>query len=190
MELKSDIVLKGEIWNKVNQNYVKKFFETQWGLFKVCLSVGILYDKTEEDKKGSEAEDGINIPRTMFNRYSSEMQFFFQSAILTTKTIGLSERDRLYLAFSEEISEEEMSGEDADVIMKGVSQEALSFDKIDFLKGFANYGASKLVECISTNDSEMMENIMEFLNDSYNGNTEELKKMKEISDSVDLIEFA
>ncbi len=190
MELKSDIVLKGEIWNKVNQNYVKKFFETQWGLFKVCLSVGILYDKRAEDEKGSEAEDGINIPRTMFNRYGSEMQFFFQSAILTTNTIELSEKDRLYLAFSEEISEEEMSDEDAEVITKGVSQEALNFDKIDFLKGFANYGASKLVECISTNESEMMENVMDFLNKSYNGDTEELKKMKEISDSADLIEFA
>lgn len=189
MELKSDIVLKGNTWNKVNQNFVKRIFETQWGLFKVCLSVGILYDKREEDDKSVDAEDGVNIPRTMFNRNSAEMQFFFQSAILTTNTIDLSERDRLYLAFSEEITEEEMVGEDADVITKGVSQAAIEFDKIEFLKGFANYGASKLVGCVSNNDSEMMENLMIFLNDSYNGNMDELRKMKEISDSTDLVDF-
>ena len=82
-----------------------------------------------------------------------------------------------------------MEGEDAEVIRKGVSEEALNFDKIEFLKAFANYGAEKLAECISNNDSELMENTMEFLNDSYNGNTEELKKMKEISDSSELVDF-
>lgn len=30
---------------------------------------------------------------------------------------------------------------------------------------------------------------MEFLNDSYNEETEELKKMKEISDTTELIDF-
>ena len=34
-----------------------------------------------------------------------------------------------------------------------------------------------------------MENLMEFLNDSYIGETEELKKMKEISDTTELIDF-
>lgn len=189
MELKSDIVLKGDIWYRVNQNYVKRFFDTQWGLFKVCLSVGILYDHRAEDDKSVDAEDGINIPRNMFNRNAGEMQFFFQSAVLTTNTLDLSERDRLYLAFSEEISEEEMVGEEADVIKRGVSDRALNFDRINFLKGFANYGAIKLSECISNNDSEMMENLMEFLNNSYNGNTEELKKMKDISDADELVEF-
>jgi hypothetical protein len=189
MELRSDIVLKGDTWNKVNQGYVKRIFDTQWGLFKVCLSIGILYDQRAEDEKAFDAEDGINISRTMFNRNGAEMQFFFQSAILTTKTIELSEKDRLYLAFSEEISEEELVGEDADIITKGVTQQAIEFDKVDFLKSFANYGASKLVNCISSNDSEMMENVMEFLNDSYNGDTEELKKMKEIIDSDDLVDF-
>ena len=61
--------------------------------------------------------------------------------------------------------------------------------KIEFLKKFANYGAKKIEECISNNDSEIMENLMEFLNDSYNGETEELKKMKEISDTTELIDF-
>lgn len=171
MELKSDIVIKGSTWYKVNQGLVKRVFDTQWGLFKICLSIGILYDKQLEEDRSNDAVDGINIPRTMFNRYAGEMQFFFQSAILTSKVIALSERDRLYLAFSEEITDEEMEGEDGEAIKKGVSEEALNFDKIEFLKKFANYGAKKIEECISNNDSEIMENLMEFLNDSYNGET-------------------
>lgn len=53
---------------------------------------------------------------------------------MTSKVIALSERDRLYLAFSEEITDEEMEGEDGEAIKKGVSEEALNFDKIEFLK--------------------------------------------------------
>ena len=189
MELKSDIVLKGDIWYKVNQGYVRKFFETQWGLFKVCLSVGILYDSHAEDEKGADAEDGINIPRTMFNRNAAEMQFFFQSAILTSNTVNLSEKDRLYLAFSEEISEEEMEGEDAETLKKGVSEEAINFDRVEFLKKFANYGAAKLAECLTSNESETMENLMEFMNSSYNGETPELLKLKVVSDNDELVDY-
>ncbi|MEE0595955.1 MAG: hypothetical protein UDD43_04505 [Agathobacter sp.] len=189
MELKSDIVLKGDTWYHVNQGMVKRIFDTQWGLFKACLSIGVLYDKQIDDDKSIDAEDGINIPRTMFNRYAGEMQFFFQAAILTSNTIDLPEKDRLYLAFSDEILDEEMEDEDFESLKKDVSAYALNFDKIAFLKKFANYGAKKLESCISSNDSEMMENIMNFLNDSYNGNTEELKSMKQISDLDDLTDF-
>ena len=49
MELKSDIVIKGSTWYKVNQGLVKRVFDTQWGLFKICLSIGILYDKQLEE---------------------------------------------------------------------------------------------------------------------------------------------
>jgi hypothetical protein len=117
------------------------------------------------------------------------MPFFFQLAILTYYTVDLSEKDRLFLAFSDEITEEELEGEDIDLIRKGVSEEALTFDKIAFLKGFANYGAEKLSKCVTNNDSETMESIMEFMNDSYNGKTPELKKMKEITDSEELIDY-
>lgn len=189
MELRSDIVLKGDAWYKANQGYVRKFFDTQWGLFKVCLSIGILYDSQIEEDKSDDAEEGINIPRTMFNRNSSEMQFFFQTAVLTSRILKLSESDRLYLAFSDTIIEEEMEGEEAEVLKKGVSKEAIQFDRIDFLKRFANYGAVKLVECLTSNDSETMENLMEFLNDSYNGETPELKKIKEVIDDVDLVDY-
>ena len=185
MEIKSDIVFKGPTWSSVDRGYRKKFFDTQWGIFKICLSIGILYDTQLEDETSETEEDGLNIPRTMFNRNGAEMQFFFQAAILTTRCVDLSEKDRLYLAFSDEIPEEELEGEDADLLKRGVSETALTFNKLEFLRKFANYGAVKLNNCLSANDSETMEELMEFLNASYRGETEELIALKEVEELVD-----
>lgn len=185
MEIKSDLIFKGSTWNSVDRGYRRKIFDTQWGIFKICLSIGILYDTQIEDEEAEEYEEGLNIPRTMFNRNGTEMQFFFQTAILTSKCVELSEKDRLYLAFSEEIPEEELEGEDAELLKKGVSSEALNFNKIEFLRKFANYGATKLNACLSINDSETMEQLMNFLTSSYKGETEELKAMKEVELLID-----
>ena len=192
MELKSDIICKGNAWYKVGQGYgyneKPKFFNTFWASFKLCMAIGILYDKQLEDENSAEEEDKMTIPRTMFNRNETEMQFFFQSAILTSNSINFSEKDRLYLAFSEDISEEEMEGMDYEILTKDVSEEALNFDKIAFLKKFANYGVTRLVENLSDNDCETMENLATFLIDSYNGETDELIKMKEVEELIEDIE--
>lgn len=185
MEIKSDLIFKGAIWNSVDRGYRKKFFDTQWDIFKICLSIGILYDTQLEEEISEIEEDGLNIPRTMFNRNSGEMQFFFQTAILTTRCVDLSEKDRLYLAFSEEISEDELEDEEEGLLKLEVSKSAFSFNKIDFLRKFANFGAKKLNDCLSANDSETMEELMEFLNASYKGETEELIALKEVEELID-----
>ena len=185
MEIKSDLVFKGKTWNRVDRGYRKKFFDTQWGIFKICLSIGILYDTQADDEESEVEEDGLNIPRTMFNRNSAEMQFFFQSAILTSNCIELNEKDRLYLAFSDEIPEEEMEGEDVEILKKGVSEKALNFNKIEFMKKFANYGAKKINECLSANDSETMELLIDFLNSSYKGETKELQALYQVETLID-----
>ena len=189
MELRSDIVLKGEEWAMLNNRLVGTFFDTQWGLFKTCLSIGILYDSHSEDVKIEGTDGGVNIPRGMFNREASVMEFYFQSAVLTTRTISLNEKDRVYLAFASDISSDDMEGEDYNLLTKGVTDEAINFNKIAFLKKFANYGAIKLAKCVSSNDNETMEQIMEFLLDSYRGETEELLNMKEVPEDYRLIEF-
>ena len=185
MEIRSDIVFKGPTWNSVDRGYRKKFFDTQWDIFKICLSIGILYDSQLEDEDAESDEDGLDIPRTMFNRHSAEMKFFFQAAILTTNCIDLSEKDRLYLAFPEEISEDELEGDESELLKQGVSEEAKTFNKINFLKKYANYGATKLNACLSPNDSETMEELMDFLNASYNGETEELIALKKVEELID-----
>lgn len=192
MELRSDIILHGGIWRKNIDGYVGTFFSTQWELFKLCMSIGILYDhrmddselKNDEDSDTSEGQ--MTIPRTMFNRYAREASYFFKTAILTTNTVELSESDRLFLSFSEDIKEEEMEGEDPEIIYRGVSEEAKQFDKIAFLKTFANYGAVKLGECLSNNANETMDNLITFLGDSFEGKTEELIQMGEVNDLEDL----
>ncbi len=185
MEVRSDLIFKGPIWSRLDRGYHKKIFETQWGIFKICLSIGILYDTQLDDDESDLDEDGLNIPRTMFNRFGAEMQFFFQAAILTSHCIELSERDRLYLAFSEEIPEEELEGDDAELLKRGVSDKAFNFNKVEFMRKFANYGAQKINKCLSINDSETMENLMDFLYASYKGETEELKALMEVETLLD-----
>ena len=183
MELKSDIVCKGKAWYKVGHGYgyneKPKFFDTFWASFKLCMAIGILYDKQEDDVVEFEEEEKMNLPRIMFNRNSDEMKFFFQTAILSSNCVEFSEKDRLYLAFSEDVSEDELEGDDYEVLTKGITKEALEFDRVLFLKKFANYGATKLAEQLSE------ENLATFLVDSYNGETEELVMMKEIETLVD-----
>lgn len=189
MEIKSDIECKGTTWHKVGHGYGfnedPNFFDTFWGVFKTCMAIGILYNKQIEDDDMDDENDKMTIPRTMFNRNSSEMDMFFQSAILTSTCVDLDEKDRLYLAFIEGISADELLDEEREELKKGVSQEALTFDKVKFLKGFANYGATKLLECLDNNDGMTMENLANFLNDSYNGETEELLKLKEVDELID-----
>ena len=192
MEIKSDIICKGSAWYRVGHEYgyneKPKFFDTFWASFKLCMAIGILYDLQVEDENDAEEEEKMTVPRNMFNRNNSEMQFFFQTAILTSNCVSLSEKDRLFLAFSEEISADEMEGEDYAILTEGVSEEALNFDKVQFLKKFANYGATRMVEFLSSSDSETMEDLANFLIDSYNGETDELIKMKEVEELIDDIE--
>ena len=185
MVIKSAIECKGPRWEKIDNGYKKTIFETQQDIFKVCLSIGILYDRQKEDEKSEYSDEGLNIPANMFNRNSAEMQFFFQTAILTSKCVNLNEKDRLYLAFSDDISEEELDDGDRELMTRDVTKAALEFNKIEFLRKFANFGASKLEECLSDNEGETLENLNEFIKSSYKGETEELKAMKEVEDLID-----
>ncbi len=76
------------------------------------------------------------------------LELLFRAAILTTRTIDLSEDDRLNLAFGEEKDYE--------------------FKRLPFLTSFANYGVQKLAEQIAEDGAtlETMENLMAYLNDS------------------------
>lgn len=182
MEIKSDIEFKGEDWATINQKLTGKFFSTLWEVFKLSVSLGILYDnQLEEAGEVVDTSKAVaTIPRTMINRYSEEISYFFKTAILTSRQVKLSEKDRLYLAFSEDVSEEELEESDEELLKKDVSEEALNFNKINFLKGFANFGATKIANCVSNNETETMESLMKLLIDSHDGTAEELIQMKRI----------
>lgn len=183
MEVRSHLICKGEAWYQINNKLVHTFFDTLWDAFKLSISIGILYDQARAEL--DDGEEQATVPSNMFNRNSEEMSYYFKTAILTSNLVDFSEKDRLYLAFSEDVKAEELEGDDQELLIQGVSEKALSFDKVTFLRNFANYGAEKLAACISNNDNETMENLMDFLNDSYNGVTEELLQMKELSEAFD-----
>lgn len=183
MEVKSHLICKGEAWYQINNKLVHTFFDTLWDAFKLSISIGILYDQARAEL--DDGEEQATVPSNMFNRNSEEMSYFFKTAILTSNLVDFSEEDRLYLAFSEDVTDEELGGNERETLIQGVTKDALAFDKAAFLKGFANYGAEKLAACISNNDNETMENLMDFLNDSYNEVTEELLQMKELSEEFD-----
>ena len=143
MEIKSDIICKGAAWYKVGKGYGynenPKFFDTFWASFKLCMAIGILYDRQLDDESDYEEEEKMTLPRTMFNRHGEEMKFFFQSAILTSNCIDLSEKDRLFLAFSEDVSEDEL-------------------EEIEAIKNNGEYHYQKVSSHI---DDEDMQNIRE-----------------------------
>lgn len=184
MELKSDIEFYSETWGDINVKLKGSFFDTLWDAFRLCVSIGVLYDSWTVDQGRKEDKPTASIPRTMYNRNSEDMSYFFKTAILTSKRVDFSEKDRLFLAFSEDVKLEDLEGNDEEILKEGVSEQALSFDKIGFLKQFANFGANKIAECISDNSSETMENIMQFLDDSYHCRTEELVNMRKIEDVI------
>lgn len=187
MELKSNLICKGKIWYELNKILVndKQIFETFWQVFKISLAIGILYDKQEIDLENYEPDDKVELPRQMFNREISQMDMFFQSAILTSNCINFNEKDRLYLAFSANLSDDEVTKEEREELKKGVSQDAFEFNQIAFLKQFANYGSRKIYSLLSENDGELLSNFMEFFDDSYKGITPELVEMAKVESMED-----
>ena len=98
--------------------------------------------RSEEDYRHS-------VPRLVIqNNDNGQLDFMFQTAILSTTSENFTEDRRLELAF----------GEKSD------------FKKIDFLTQFANFGVTKLVEQIGSNSLESMENIKNFLCSIVEGN--------------------
>ena len=148
MELKGDILLRGTAWNKAIDELSSIFKpRTNYMLFMLALSIGIMYDKTIE-KVEDNGEDVRSVARNVIGNYDNgKLDFMFQAAIISTKTIDLAEDERLELAFGDEVS----------------------FKKIDFLLAFANFGITKIVENIGNTPIESMFNIKNFLVSTVEG---------------------
>lgn len=153
MQLTIDVYLEGPIWYDAIERLVGTFFKTNWDLYALCISIGMMYDKQIESKdmipEGYTAEHKY-VPRNVLNhaQHESLLEVMFQSALLTTKNLSLTEDERLELAFGKDPK--------------------LDFNPLHFLTKFANYGITKLQPLISDDGNlETMESIMTFLNDLY-----------------------
>ena len=145
MELTRDILLRGKSWGDAI-DCLSPIFKglknrTNYNIFMVALTIGILYDQRIE-KPDSSGEEPRNVPRNVLqNNDNGKLDFIFQAAILSTTTQNYPEDTRLELAFGEKTD----------------------FDKLSFLTEFANFGVTKLVECIGDTPLETMENIKNFI---------------------------
>ena len=154
MELTRDILLRGSSWNNVIDKMTPIFKgrsrRTNYNIFMLALSIGIMYDKTIS-KVDDAGLDVRNVPRNVLqNNDNGKLDFFFQAAILSTTTQDLTEDRRLELAFGE--------GSDTD-----------DFDKLMFLVEFANFGVMKLEELIGSTPLESMENLKNFIVSTVEG---------------------
>lgn len=142
-------MLRGTAWSKAVENLSQIFkTRTHYSIFMLAMSIGIMYDKRIE-KPDDSGDDTKSVPRNVLqNNDNGKLDFMFQAAILSTETEPLTEDERLDLAF----------GEKSD------------FNKIGFLTQFANFGVTKLNECIGDSTIETMENIKNFLFSTIEGN--------------------
>lgn len=156
MEIKSDIPLKGKPWHDAIEAYSKIFTpRTQYDVFSLALSIGIMYDK-KIDSFESDEYDSHSVPRVVvLNNDNGRLDTMFQAAILSSKTVDMSEEERLQNAFEPDVT----------------------INKMNFLLGFANFGVTKLVEQIGISELETMANLKNFLNSSAEGRNYEINEI-------------
>jgi len=158
MEITTDISLRGTAWNTAIEKLGGIFkTRTNYMIYMLSLSIGIMYDKREVKLPIEDGEDVRSVPRNVIrNNDQGKLDFMFQAAILSTTTEEFSEEERLDLAFGDKT--DDRSG----------------FKKIDFLTQFANFGVTKLVEKIGETPIESMEGIKNFLVSTVEGRNLEI----------------
>ncbi len=154
MVISSDILLKGTAWNK-GINELSNIFKTRtnYSIFIMSVSIGIMYDK-HIDAPVEDGDEPLYVPRTILNQNTEELDFLFQTAILTTNIVDVNEEKRLELAFGDENKEE--------------------FDRMKFLVKFANFGITKMVNKIGYDELDTMESIKNFLTSTMEGTNFEI----------------
>ena len=106
MVITTDVSCRGESWYQIDHRLKDTFFKSMWEAFKLSMAIGILYDRAKKDT--SDNDDKVTISRNMFIQHAEEISYFFKTAIITSNLVDFSEKDRLYLAFSEDVTEEEL----------------------------------------------------------------------------------
>ena len=141
MELTTDFLLRGPDWAKAIDQLGSIFkIRTNYEIFMVCLSIGIMYDQRLEIP-----QDPENEPRNVVqNNDNGKLDLMFQAAVLTTTTLDLTEEERQELAFSDKKPDD-------------------TFNRPAFLLSFANFGVTKFAACVGKSDLESMELIKNFL---------------------------
>jgi len=153
MELKTDAILRGPVWDETIDKLKGVVFETIWDIYALSISIGMMYDcQIESDDMVPEGYDAEprSVPRTVLGHTQNKalLEFMLQAALVTTKHLDLDENTRLELAFNDE--------------------KKLDFNPIAFLTKYANYGICMIKDVIDgTEGVELLESITTFLNSTY-----------------------
>lgn len=140
MQLTHDISLYGETWTKTLEKLLEyKIFTTHYQVFKICVAIGIFFDKQIELKKDSDFVKSV--PRTVMANDLQTLKSYFESAILTSNVDELKPFDidqKIRIAFDDEYDS--------------------PIKELDFLTKFANYGVTVINPWIYESDYSTVDN--------------------------------
>lgn len=137
-----DLILQGKEWTDVidrtvaNQNK-GNIFPYNYHLFFLATSIGINAGRIIDSFEPY--EDQRSIPRTAQSNNAELINYLFETAILSTDCLNMSDNEKLKFVYG---------NEDFNIS-----------DKLDVLLKFANYGLTVIKECISDIDEETIDNL-------------------------------
>lgn len=133
------ILLHGEIWaDTIDKLMELKIFRTYYDIYKLCITLGIFFDKQIENTKSTIIR---TIPVTMPINDMANLQKYFETAVLTSELNilkGLDIDEKIMIAFNPEY--------------------VIPFEEIDFLTMFANYGVTIICKWITKDDLSTIRN--------------------------------
>lgn len=165
MEITTDVTLKGSNWRKALDLFAPFFpqsLQPNYSIFAISISIGIMYDKQLDiagEETPEEKDNRPSVPRTVLHPHNTELDFLFQSAILTTSLVDYDGQQRMDLAFNPSTE--------------------IKFAKLDFLSKYANFGVEKLLEHGSDEPIEAMQKIKSFLASMVEGYNYEIDSISE-----------
>lgn len=140
-----DIYLKHNIWLKAFELRDELvIFKRVVDVFIVALSIGVADDEIVEIE---EFENPKSIGRNTLNSNDDVkhlLTFLYQNAILSTKHISLDKDERKKIAFNHDNID-------------------LKYVPSNFLLPYANYGMTKIAECMTDHDIETIHNIVDLI---------------------------
>ena len=153
MQITNDVSLNGPVWAEMLDLLVGEIFDTNWDVYALCISIGMMYDcqiGSDQMSPNDYTENPRYIPRNVLisGQRKGLLEFMLQAALVTTKHVDLSEDQRLEYAFGDSPN--------------------IPFKPLAFLTNYANYGITKLKEVLEdATDIELMERIMTYLDELY-----------------------
>jgi hypothetical protein len=166
MQLSSDLEMRHPLWARADEELCSNnelgIFNRLVDVYVIACAIGIKEDAVIKD---SEIDSPLSSPKTIGRNTHRENQdvrdlldFMLQNALIQTKTLNISEDERLELAFNPDYDNKKIRA-------------------AEFLTGFANYGITKIFENMSSRSSLVaMEELYKYFESLSNAPYEDILK--------------